>query len=93
MERDYTKQIAKFWPTIRRAWNDFADKRPIIECDIVKRQVLVWPAREYINSLSERTREMTRREFRRATAAGGMMVFIRDSRRRVLQSRVYMPDD
>ncbi len=93
MKRDYTKQIAEFWPTLMRAWNDHADKHPVIECDVVKRQVLAWPAQEYINDLSERTREVTRRQFRRATAAGGIMVFIRDSRNRVLQSHVYMPDD
>jgi len=93
MKRDYTKQIAEFWPTIMRARNDYADKHPVIECDVVKRQVLVWSAQEYITGLSERTREVTRRQFRRATAAGGIMVFIRDSRNRVLQSHVYMPDD
>jgi hypothetical protein len=93
MQRDYTKQIAEFWPTIMRAWNDYADKRPVIECDVVKRQVLAWSAHEYISGLSERTREVTRRQFQRATAAGGIMVFIRDSRNRVLQSHVYVPDD
>ena len=93
MKRDYTKQIAEFWPTIMRARNDFADQNPVIECDVVKRQVLAWSAEEYINELSERTREVTRRQFRQATAAGGIMVFIRDSKNRVLQSHVYMPDD
>ena len=93
MKRDYTKQIAEFWPTIMRAWNDHADKHPVIECDVVKRQVLAWSAQDYIDGLSERTREVTRRQFRHATAAGGIMVFIRDSRNRVLQSHVYMPDD
>ena len=93
MNRDYTEQIAEFWPTIMRAWNDYADKRPVIECDVVKRQVLAWPAQEYISGLSERTREVTRRQFQRATAAGGIMVFIRDSRNRVLQSQVYVPGD
>jgi hypothetical protein len=93
MKRDYTKEIAEFWPTIMQALNDYGDKHPVIECDIVKRQVLAWSGQEYINSISERTREATRRQFRRATAAGGIMVFIRDSKNRVLQSQVYMPDD
>lgn len=93
MKRDYTRQIAEFWPTIMRAWDDHADKRPVIECDVVKRQVLAWPALEYISGLSERTREATRRQFQQATAAGGIMVFIRDRRHRVLQSQVYVPDD
>ena len=93
MKRDFAEQIAEYWPTIMRAWHDFADKRPVIECDIVKRQVLAWPAEEYINGLSERTREAARREYRRTTAIGGIMIFIKDSKNRVLQSQVYVPDD
>ena len=92
MKRDYSKEIAEFWPTIMRAWHDYADKLPVIECDIVNRQVLAWPAREYINGLSARTRRATQRQFRRACAAGGIMIFIRDSTHRVLQSQVYTPD-
>jgi hypothetical protein len=93
MKRDYTEQIAEFWPSIMQAWHDYADKRSVIECDVVNRQVLAWSAQEYINGLSARTREVTRRQYRRATAAGGIMIFIRDSKHRVLQSHVYMPDD
>lgn len=93
MTRDYSKQIAEFWPTIMRAWHDYADELPVIECDIVGRKVLAYPAREYINDLSARTREVTRRQYRRACDAGGIMVFIRDNRHRVLQSQVYVPDD
>ena len=60
MKKDYTEQIAEFWPTIMQAWHDYADKRPVIECDIVKQQVLAWSAQKFINSLSARTREVTR---------------------------------
>jgi hypothetical protein len=93
MARDYTEQIAEFWPTIMQAWREHEDKCPVIECDIVKRQVAAWASREYISGLSGRTRATTQRQFDRVTAAGGMMVFIRDSKRRVLQSHVFMPDD
>lgn len=75
-----------------RAWHDYADKLPVIECDVVARQVLAYPAKEYINGLSARTREATRRQYRRACAAGGIMIFVRDSNYRTLQSQVYTPD-
>jgi len=93
MKRDYAEQIAEYWPTIIRAWHDFADLRPVIECDIVKRQVLAWCVQEYISGLSERTREAARRQYRGASAVGGIMIFIKDSKNRVLQSQVYVPDD
>jgi hypothetical protein len=89
MKRDYSKQIAEFWPTVMQAWHEHADKLPVIECDIVARQVLAYPAMDYINGLSARTREATRRQYRRACAAGDIMIFVRDSAHRVLQSRVY----
>jgi hypothetical protein len=93
MNRDYTEHIAEFWPTIMRAWDEFSDKHPVIECDVVKRQVLAWSAEEYINGLSERTREATRQQYELATVGGGIMIFILDSKHRVRQSQVYMPDN
>lgn len=93
MATDYTEQIAEFWPTIMQAWHDHADKCPVIECDIVKRQVRAYASQEYIQGLSTRTRAATRRQFKQVRAAGGMMVFIRDSDNRVLQSHVFMPDN
>jgi len=84
--RDYTEQIRQFWPTIMQAWEAHADKRPMIECDLASRKVRAYASGEYIDSLSERTREATRREFACAMDEGGIMVFIKDTRNRVLQS-------
>ena len=88
--RDYSKQIDKFWPTIIQAWIEHADKLPIIECDIVAKKVRAYSAGEYIDSLSERTRETTRREFGRIMDEGGMMVFILDTKHRILQSQCFL---
>jgi len=91
MMRDYTGQIAGFWPTIMRAWQAHADKRPMIECDLASKTVRAYASGEYIDSLSERTRETTRREFARTMDEGGIMVFVLDSKNRVLQSYTF-PD-
>ena len=93
MIRDYTDQIAEFWPTIMRAWEEHSDKRPVIECDLVSRTVAAYPAHEYIESLSERTRKATYQEFDRVVDKGGVMIFIRDSENRVLQSYTFTSDD
>ena len=84
--RDYTEQIGKFWPTIIQAWEAHADRRPVIECDLANKKVRAYPSVEYIESLSERTREATRREFARTMDEGGIMVFVLDAKNRVLQS-------
>ncbi len=93
MIRDYSIQIAEFWPTIMRAWNEHSDKRPIIECDLANRTVAAYPAREYIEKLSDRTREDTLQDFERVMSKGGIMVFIRDIENRVLQSHTFVSED
>lgn len=69
--RDYTEQIRQFWPTIMQAWEAHADKRPMIECDLVSSKVRAYASDEYIESLSARTREPTRLEFARTMDEGG----------------------
>ena len=86
MKRDYTKEIGELWPTIMRAWEAHADKCPVIECDLANKKVRAYASGEYIDSLSERTREATHLEFARTMAEGGIMIFVLDSRNRVLQS-------
>jgi len=86
---DYTEQIAEFWPTILQAWDEHSDKHPIIECDVVRRTVAAMPASEYIDKLSESTREATHHQFEKITAEGGMMVFIHDSKNRILRSHIF----
>jgi len=87
--RDYSSEIDSHWATIERAWNDHADKLPIIECDLAKGQVIAYPAKEYIGDLSDRTRQETQRCYDRAVREGSMMLFIRDSDNRILQSYVF----
>jgi hypothetical protein len=86
MTQDYTEQLAEFWPTIMRAWDECGKRHPIIECDLVTRKVMAMPAVEYINGLTDRTRNATRRRYDKITSEGGMMVFVRDSKMRILQS-------
>src|SRR6266571_5799796 len=87
--RDYSSEIDSYWATIERAWDAHGGKHPIIECDLAKGQVIAYPAKEYIGSLSDRTRQETQRCYDRAVREGSMMLFIRDSDNRTLQSYVF----
>jgi hypothetical protein len=87
--RDYSTEIDSYWETIERAWNEHADKHPIIECNLAKRQVIAYPAKEYIGGLAARTRQETQRCYDRTLREGSMMLFIRDSENRILQSYVF----
>jgi hypothetical protein len=85
----FADHIAESWPTIRRAWDDHRDKHPILECDVAGRTVAAFPARQYMDTLSERTRDATRRQFARVERTGGTIIFVRDRSSQVLQSRVF----
>jgi hypothetical protein len=89
MTREYQNLIAEFWPTVMQAWQEHSDKHPVIECDLASRTVAAYPADDYIDSLSERTRKATHQEFHRVVDQGGIMVFIRDPENRVLQSYTF----
>lgn len=87
--QSFADHIAEFWPAIRRAWDEHHDKNPILECDVGRRTVAAFPARQYLDTLSERTRDATRRQFARIEHAGGTLIFVRDNRTQVVQSRVF----
>ena len=93
MKSDYKKQIAECWPTIMQAWDEHGEKHPVIECDVVLRKVAAMPAKEYIDGLTDRTRKAALRQYEKVTAEGGIMVFVRDSKNRVLRSHVFTLDD
>lgn len=90
---DYTNDIAYYWPTIMTALEEHGDKHPIIECNLFERKVYAYPAKDFINTLSERTRITTLQQYEQVTAEGGLMVFINDSENRILQSYIFNASD
>ena len=89
----YWPALGKAWPTILLAYDDFKDIKPIIEYRLRQELVLAYPALPYINDLTERTRKQTQRIYADAVAAGKLMVFVRDTRKRVLRSYVLPIDE
>jgi hypothetical protein len=85
----YLGHLRKAWPTILRAYDDFKDLDTIIEYQLRQGLVCAYPALDYIRDLTNRTRAQTRREYREATAAGKFMIFVRDTKDRVLRSYVF----
>ena len=88
-EDPYLPALAKIWPTILSAYDDFRNRKPIVEYRPVEKIVYAYPALPYINDLTVRTREQTRRLYVESMAAGEFLVFVRDSSKRVLRSYVF----
>jgi len=91
--KNYKDVITEYWPEIMHAWHDHKTKHPVIECNLAQRNVSAFPSKEYINTLSRRTRLNTFSQFEQVTAQDGMMVFINDPDERILQSYVFQAED
>jgi hypothetical protein len=91
--KNYSNEIAKYWTTIMQAWEEHAHHHPIIECDLMARKVFAYPATDYLNSLSERSRAKALLEYKTITAAGGMVLFIKDPKKRIIQSYSFDADE
>ena len=85
----YMDAIGEVWPHILRAYKDFKDKKPVIEYELPRRMIYAFPAADYINGLTDRTKEKTREICRQAAAGGEFLVFVRDTKRRILRSYVF----
>ena len=81
--------LGKIWPTILLAYDDFKDRKPIVEYQLRQQIVFAYPGLPYINDLTDRTREQARRIYVDAIAAGEFMVFVCDTSKRVLRSYVF----
>jgi hypothetical protein len=83
MKRDYSTRVAEFWRD-NAGLALITPTSPRSSSATLRRRVLTYPAAEYINGLSDRARKATQRQYRGACVAGGIMIFVRDSRHRVL---------
>ena len=89
----YLRKIQEHWDEITGMYLAFEEKEPVLEFDVVRLRIIAYPAQEYLDGLSDRTREEARRQYREATAEGALMVFVRDEEKRVLRSYVFPRDD
>jgi hypothetical protein len=87
----YREELTPYWSTIAEAWQTWGHLNPILQCDLSSGQVAAYPARDYINGLSERTRSQALADWESAVAPGALVLFVRDPANQRLQSQVYPP--
>jgi len=84
----YWDKILQAWPDIIMAYQAFEDKKPIMEYRLPDRKIYAYPAIEYIDDLSLRTREDARKTYQQACLENKIMIFVRDMDNKVLKSYV-----
>ena len=89
MPDEYSKKINQYWDEITMMYISFEDKKPIIELEPNMPRIIAYPAEDYLAGLSERTRERTRMQYRKAAATDALMIFVKDEKKEVLRSYVF----
>ena len=87
----YLPVLQEHWDALTRMYVAFEELEPMMEFDVASGQIRACSAREYLAGLSKRTREKTRKQYKKAVAEGALMVFVRDESRKVLRSYVFAP--
>ena len=85
----YMHKIDEHWHEITGMYAVFEDKKSIIEFEPNIIRIIAYPAETYIDGLSDRTRDQTRKQYREASAGGALMVFVRDEQKEILRSYIF----
>ncbi len=83
------QKIDEYWNEITGMYVTFEDKKSIIEFEPNRIRIIAYPAEEYLDGLSDRTREQTKKQYREASVTGALMVFVRDEQNEVLRSYIF----
>ena len=85
----YLKLIDEQWPNIVMMYETFKDKKLIIEYDVTHEKIYSYPAQEYIQGLSQRTRKQTRKQYKEAVRKNQFILFIKDVKNQKLRSYIF----
>lgn len=86
MMDEYWGYVQAWWPTVCRAYRDFAERRPVILIDIDEAKVYAYPYKEFKQELSARSQERLDEQHTQAQRNSEIVVFVRDEHRKKLVS-------
>ena len=89
MDDPYLEIIDKQWDHILRVYGQSRDKKPIIEYDLQDMKIYSYPAMEYINKLSSRTRTQMKGQYEEVTVQNKFILFVKDTEKKKLRSYVF----
>jgi len=85
----YLDLIDSNWNNIIMVYEYFRDKKPIIEYEVRTKKIYSYHPQEYINALTLRTREHTRKKYEEAVKNNQFLLFIRDHKNKKLKSYIF----
>ncbi len=89
MDDPYLDKIDEQWDHILMVYEQARDKKPIIEYDLQDMKIYSYPATEYINKLSSRTRIQMKNQYKEVTVNNKFILFVKDTEKQKLRSYVF----
>ena len=89
MDDPYLEIIDKQWSNILMVYRQFEINKPIIEYDICDHKIYAWPGKDYIKSLTKRTKSIMKKQYQESVKNDKLILFIKDSENEILRSYVY----
>ena len=85
----YLSIIEEHWDKILMMYKIFEKKKPIIEYSVDDGKIYSYPPLDYINSLTERTREQTKKQYMEAVSQNQFILFVKDTKNKRLRSYIF----
>jgi hypothetical protein len=89
MDDPYLDIINEQWNNIAKMYDLFRDKKPIVEYELDSKKISTYSANEYIETLTTRTRNETKKKYEKVCNNNQFILFIRDKRNRKLRSYIF----
>ena len=89
MDDPYLDLIDEQWNNIVMMYDVFRDKYPIVEYEVDSKKIYSYSANEYIDTLTRRTRNETKKQYEEACSNNQFMLFIKDEMNRKLRSYIF----
>ena len=86
MDDPYVEYIRDHWPQITELYNQHADKRPIMLADVQAGEIHAFPYDEFLDLLDAPSRHSVIEQYARAVENRQMVLFVRDTANKLLQS-------
>ena len=89
MHDPYLDLIDEQWNNILMIYKSVQDKKPILEYDVDDKKIYSYPAIDYINNLTERTRSNTKKQYKEACKKNQFFLFVKDKKNQKLKSYIF----
>lgn len=93
MNDPYLEFVRQHWADIADIYNQFAEHFPIMLVDVQEGEIHAFPYADFVMQLAPASRATVNEQYQRALAARSMVLFVRDTERKIFQSYTLQLED